>query len=178
MKVSRKLKDRLTAFLKTKKGQTAALVMAGAAAVLLVLGDALPHAAATPTVSTPSIEESEQDLERRLEDLLGRVDGVGKCRVMITLERSVETVYGTETKSSGETAQTGEKHETEETYILLENASGDRSALPRFHERPPVRGVLVVCAGGNTASVRAAVTQAVSAALGVGSDRVCVVRGD
>ena len=42
---------------------------------------------------------------------------------------------------------------------------------------PQFRGALVVCQGADDPAVRLAVIEAVSALTGLGSDRVCVIRG-
>lgn len=178
-------KERLGHFLKTKKGRRFALILLSLAAILLVVSSFLPgerrSAGATDT-DTFSAEAYGQELETRLEKILSSMEGVGSCRVMVTLENRGETYYVTGNKTQEEIEETGEgsyaeNHQKEETYIIIEDEEGGQSALSRKGDYPVVRGVLVVCAGGESASVRASVTQAVSTALGLGTDKVFVAGG-
>jgi len=85
-----------------------------------------------------------QMLEERLEELLGQTSGVGECRVLITFEQSFEKIY----------------------------ASG-KSNLQTVRQ-PEIRGVAVICRGGNDITVQERVRETVSVALGIGWDRVSV----
>ena len=60
--------------------------------------------------------------------------------------------------------------------LLVEDAEGHSQALPTTTVEPKVRGVAVVCQGADDPLVATRVTEAVTTALGISSNRVCVVR--
>ena len=60
-------------------------------------------------------------------------------------------------------------------YVLIDGTGGDAGMVLRT-QTPEVQGVIVVCDGANLPEVASAITQAVSTALGVGTDRVSVLK--
>ena len=170
---------RLKAFLKSPKGSKAAVALLIVAAALIALSEFFPRAKKTETVSSPSVEEEEHRLEKRLEEILERMAGVGECDVMVTFSQNAETAYATERKTSQQNEKKTDgslsgSSQTEETYILIEDDAGNQTALEKTTVAPPIRGVVVVCTGGASATVRARVSDAVKTALGIGADRIFV----
>lgn len=140
-----------------------AVVLGGAAMLLLLLSELLP---ATPT-ETPAASASQasayrEQLEAQLQDLIGQIDGAGATTVMVTLETGEETVYATDTQS-GQT-------QSQETHVLLD----DGTALAQTVYYPQVCGVAVVCDGGGDVRVAARITELVRALLDISSTRICV----
>lgn len=90
------------------------------------------------------IDEYEVKLEKKLTDIIEKIEGTSDIHVMITLEKTEESIYGGKTS--------------------------DISAIVT----PTVRGVTVVCKGGENAVIREKVLEAVCKALGVSAARVCV----
>ncbi len=85
-------------------------------------------------------------LEQRLTDILGEIEGVGELRVMVTLDTTEQTEYG-------------------------------RSADMRLSVTAPrVRGVIVVCDGGDSVTVKEKVIAAVTGVFGINTLRVSVMR--
>ena len=90
------------------------------------------------------IDEYEKRLEQRLAEIIGEIGGTGDISVMITLEKTEESIFS------------------------------QRETSGSARETPTVRGVLVVCGGSESAVVRQKVTDAVCKALGVSAAKVCV----
>ncbi|MCI8603245.1 MAG: hypothetical protein HFE79_03755 [Ruminiclostridium sp.] len=90
------------------------------------------------------IDEYERHLEARLSEIIGEIQGTRDISVMITLEKTEESIYS-----------------AKETSVSAKVT-------------PTVRGVLVVCGGSESAVVRQKVTDAVCKALGVSAAKVCV----
>lgn len=61
------------------------------------------------------IDISQSDIEKRLEELFGNIDGAGNVKVMITYKSGPEKVLATETKSSEESSQERDTDGTERT---------------------------------------------------------------
>lgn len=118
-------------------------------------------------VKTESITEYEQNLEKRLEELLISVDGAGKVKVMLTLDCGDESVYATENKSTD--------NSDEKTYVLIEN-DGENGGLLLKVSQPQVRGVAVVCEGADSAKVKQEITGTLTAVLGISTNRVNIAK--
>ena len=131
---------------------------------------------------TETTEEYVQRLEERLEALVESMEGAGEARVMVTLEQGSLQVYATERKEDFQveddydTGAAKRKDSTEDSYLLVEDGNGRKQALPTTTVEPTIRGVTVVCAGGEDPQVAARVTEGVTTALGISSNRVCVIR--
>ena len=112
--------------------------------------------------------EAEKALERRLENLLSEVGGVGRVKVMVTLDGTWESIYAKD-------SETKDGSEKEEYVTVKEN--GKNTGLKIRSVRPDIKGVGVSCEGADSASVRLAVTNAISVLTALPSDRISVVRG-
>ena len=125
------------------------------------------------TATVPLTEtQVEQALEKRIAALLREVEGVGSCRVMVTLESGTRTVYAADATSSvgadGATAYS-------ESYLTVDTDAGPVGLL-LTRIQPTVKGVAVVCDGGGDATVQQRVMQVVTTAFHISERRVCVVK--
>lgn len=133
---------------------------------------------------TYTAEEYETRLESQLEGLLMKIRGVGSATVMVTLEQTKQAVYAKEEKTSGQTTEDksegttrNETDSSNETgYILVRDADGSERALPVTEIQPVIKGVVVVCDGGDNPTVQQSVIDAVTTALNITSVRVCVIK--
>lgn len=120
------------------------LVVLGVAGILLIaLSEWLPGRsraqadAASPAAVPVEASAVEAALEKRITAMLDGVQGVGSCRVMVTLEQGVQQVYAAEqSHSSGTQADSSaEKTITVET-ASVRSACRSRSCSPRSGEWP------------------------------------------
>lgn len=121
---------------------------------------------------------SSQDYAKALEESVANtVKSVvgGKPQVMITLKSGVEYVYANEEKlnSDEDSADSRVKDSSEKKVVVLD-ADGKQVPLTVTEIMPNVRGVVIVCNGGNDQSVQSLIKKTVSVALGVETDCVCV----
>ena len=132
-----------------------------------------------------SSQQYTQHLEQKLGELIESIDGVGKAKVMITLENGTEYVYAQEEKKDinrtqdfGETSTSRiqERDNSEQTIVVVDNGGGARSALIETQIEPTVKGVVVVCEGGGDILVQTRVTEAITTVLNISSTRVCVTK--
>ena len=156
-----------------KSGKLAIAVMGIALGVILLIfgsrvgeGEEKPSPNMSPSGTvTRTTDEYRADLEARMEDICAQVAGVGAVEVLVTLEGGFEYVYAYDIKSTvgGEST----------SYITI--GSGDNESLVYITERAPaIMGIGVVCSGGMEAAVRREVTALLSAAFGVGSNKIYV----
>ena len=153
--------------------------------VLIGFSQVKPPGGEEPAPS-PSAQETTseytQRLEERLEELVESMEGAGEARVMVTLEQGSLQMYAVQRKEDTQleddydTGSAKRKDSVEESYLLVEDAAGRSQALPTTTVEPRIRGVTVVCEGAEDPQVAARVTQGVTTALGIGTNRVCVVR--
>ncbi len=133
--------------LKTDKAMKI-LLAAGAAIILLIaLSGLFGKSAQKPDGAgngVSDLAEYERGLEKRLTEILSRIGGVGEANVMVTLDTSEQTEYG------------------KNADMLLSVTA------------PKVRGVIVVCEGGDSVSVREKVIEAVTGVFGISSLRISV----
>lgn len=144
--------------------------------------------AETKTVSSQPAVTAEQyatELENSLTDIVTRIQGAGTAKVLVTLERGTQDVYATEEKKSnqttedksdGSTTKNEANDNTETTYILVKDADGAQKALKVTEVQPIIKGVVVVCDGGDDPAVQQNVVSAVTTALDITSVRVCVIK--
>ncbi len=172
---------RLRPFLASGKARAVLIVCGILGVALLVIPEFIPEKVDTTEVLTA--DDFIRRTEEQLTALIASIDGAGRCRVMVTLENGVEYVYATEQKtntdrqedvSDGDTRLT-QRDDNESTAVLIDTDNG-REGLLITEIQPTVRGVVVVCEGGDDEAVRARVSQAVTVALNVSSKRVCITK--
>lgn len=144
----------------------------------------------TPEVTQQSAVLSDSDeyakkVETQLSELLGAMQDVGRVRVMVTLENSVEQVYAENIQHKSANAGQGsvsgsagsESLDEKYEYLVVRDANGNETGLLVKLVQPKIRGVAVVCQGGGSASVQQAVLSAVIAVLNISPLRVSVSAG-
>lgn len=166
---------RLLAYLKEKKSLwlIAAALLLG---VLLIIygnsGSGLPSGAravsGTAAASALDQDDYEQKLEARVRTLCEQVGGVSDVSVMITLESMSEQLYAQNLESS----ESESVKELRQEYIEVGDSLVPTKAMP-----PSVRGVAIVCSGGDDANVQLKLTKLISALFGISSGAISVVGG-
>ena len=160
----------------------------GIAGILLVFFSSLfggkgNENAAQGTQSFDS-EQYVEKLEERIYTMVTGIQGVGKAKVMITLENTTEYIYESEKRettdatkdySDGQTEKEQERNDYERNVILVEGSNG-KEALLKTTVEPKVKGVVVVCQGGENIEVEKSIIDAVTTALDISSNKVCVAK--
>lgn len=129
-------------------------------------------------IGDKTIEEYKLEFESEITALLSSIEGVGKARVMVTFKNGVEYLYAKEEKkntdsTNGINEQSIQQRDTyEQTTIMVEDENGRKTALVRTKLEPVVKGVVIVCEGGDDIIVQQKVTEAVKVALAIGSNQI------
>lgn len=113
-----------------------------------------------------------EDLEKRLEAVLGQVSGVGAVRVLLTKSSSETTLYQTDEAEVQEEHGGNVRRET----VLVTDGSRQQTGLIQKTQAPSYRGALVVCQGGDVPAVRLAVVEAVAGVTGLSTNRITVLK--
>lgn len=142
------------------------VVLAGI--VLMVL----PAGTSAPDPQKDSAGFSLEDTERRMEELLGRMDGVGRVQVMLTLKNGSSLELAEDADSTERDGET----RTQREPVTLNRGSGYQDVVVTQETYPVYLGAVVVCQGAGSSGVRLAVTEAVAALTGLPADRITVVQ--
>lgn len=159
--------------LSSEKGRKI-LIAVGVAVMLLLLLSTLDFGrekAADPREETPV--QTEQRLEKRLEQLLSGISGVGEVHVMITLDTTAEQIYAEDTKTDSDRSDSAmSQSSSKETEVVL--AGSSKEPLCKSVIQPKVRGAAVVCSGAADPAVKERVANAVAGVLNISLARVYV----
>ncbi|MEE1144110.1 MAG: hypothetical protein UHT63_01980 [Acutalibacteraceae bacterium] len=119
-------------------------------------------------------DEYAQLLENNIADTVKSIVG-GKPTVMVTLKSGTEYVYANEEKSdSDEDESESRVKDSVEKKVVILDENGKEVPLTVTEIMPKVKGIVIVCNGGNDSSVQTLIRNTISVALGVESDCVCV----
>lgn len=130
-------------------------------------------------------EQRRKKLEENLENIISGIQGAGKSKVLVTLENGAETVYATEErknkeasedKSSGEITRKKESDDCEKKFITIKDSEGTEHAVAVTEIEPKVKGVVIICPGGDDIIVKKRIVDATTTALNINSKRVCVTK--
>lgn len=145
-------------------------VLLGMAGILLIgLSECAPSSPIedeTPAVALTAVQV-ERALEQRVGSLLTAVEGVGECRVLVTLESTARQVYASRLSGSGSG--------TADEEVLVVSTEAGPAGLLLTTLQPAVKGIAVACKGGSDPAVQQRVIQVVATAFHISERRVCVV---
>lgn len=150
----------------------ALIVLAGVVLMLLPTGK---KTVSGQRDSTPEVGDSFslEETERKMETILGQIDGVGKLRVMLTLSAGSQLQLASDTDLTRDGA--ADERRRQET-VTLNRGSGYQEVIVTRQYYPVYRGAVIVCQGADRSSVRLAVTEAVAALTGLSADRISIVK--
>ncbi len=119
-------------------------------------------------------EEWLRSVQEELADTLQRIDGAGRLTLMLSVESGVQRELARDGESQRQEDQSSSRRET----VILSSAGGGEDVVVIRSDYPVFRGAVVVCEGGDKASVRLAITEAVTALTGLSSDKISVIKGN
>jgi len=160
--------------------------------ILLLAGGVLDNLSTKPRAEVaPEVIKSvlpvnssyEEVLEAKLTNILAKVKGAGAVTVNITLENSItqehaknivkESKIIQEKDTSGGIRTTTETKESEQILMGKENGA-DRPVIAR-EIKPSIKGVLVTAEGAYDSTVKANLTKAIEAGLGIPPYKITVL---
>lgn len=175
---------------KLKRSDWLILVLAG----ILILIIALPtdtkekkqaeEAKENISKENNTMEASKDEIERKLEDILEKIDGAGDVKVMITYQDSgtqvVEKDKNTSENSLEESDRTGGVRNTKEQQLqestVYEEADAGNTPFVSKELLPKVEGILIVASGGDNQKVKQNISEAVLALFQVEAHRIKIVK--
>ena len=109
------------------------------------------------------------DEEKRLADMLSKIEGAGSVSVMITYNSGTEKNLAYETKTS-EREGSGERSEDKKAVT----SDGEPVVVKEVY--PSVKGIIIAADGADKPQVKTAIREAVVALTGVAAHRVCIFK--
>ncbi len=165
-----------------KKPKT--LIIIGIVGILLIFLSTISFEDKTIKAEQPSeisVEEYRKNLERDVTKIVKSITGDKKATVVITLESGICYQYADVTEGSTadktDNNTTTSSSEQKQGYITVKNKDGSEQALLVTAKMPEVRGVAIVCRGGDNQSLSEKIQNTVTAALNITSKRVYIAGG-
>ena len=158
---------------KLKKDKKAFLtVTIGIVGMLLVLLSELPLSSSDGGKKEETEKSSyyNRSIEEDTERLIAEIRGAGEVSVMLTYESSEETVWA---KDSDEKTQSGGDGSYNEKHIIVDGGDAETGLAVRV-VYPRVRGVAVVCSGGDDPTVKSEIKALISVLFDIGSNRISI----
>jgi len=124
-------------------------------------------------------ESYRKGLEESVLKIVKSISGDKKATVVVTLESGIRYSYAdsydeTSSNSSNDNSQ-NESSSSSKTYLTFKNDEGGEEPLVVTEIMPEIRGVAIVCAGGDNEVLAEKIKNAVTAALNITSKRVYIV---
>lgn len=121
------------------------------------------------TVKSENISNND-DICKKLENTLSKIQGVGEVDVLITYESEAEIVPAivkdTQKTSSNENESVSST-QSEQTEVVTVNSNGNENVVILTKKLPKVRGVIVVAQGAENVTTRINIQSAVKTILNI-----------
>ena len=163
------------------------LIILGISGILLIFisslfsGDKNDEKSNVKSDETYTTNEYCSMLEDDIKDIVTGITGDKNPTVVVTLESGIRYSYAsadeTDTSSSTGSANDQSSESKKQSYITVKTADGGEQALIVTEIMPEVRGVAIICAGGNSDITAEKIKNAVTAALNITSKRVYISGG-
>lgn len=127
---------------------------------LIICGSIFTPKSAEATPSYADVGFYTEYLEGRIRELCLSVEGITEANVFLTIDCSSEYIY----EGSGS------------DYLILSGDDGEEAVL-LCEIYPKVRGIAVVCTGGDSPRVQQIVTELLSAALDLPTNKIRIAGG-
>ena len=126
--------------------------------------------------------QTTDDLEEKLESILGNIQGVGAVKVCINYSESSEVIamYNENSKISNteETDTSGGTRKIQETDsqkdIIYQEENGEKTPITQKVVQPKIEGAIITAKGANNADTKANIIQAVEAVTGLATHKIQV----
>lgn len=134
------------------------------------------------SIDSNNSQLNEYNLEENLEDILSKIAGVGKVKVLVTYSETSEVVAMYNEKNTlnntEETDTNGGVRKIEQTdtdkEIIYEEKNGQKTPITQKVIMPKIEGAIVTAEGASNPAIKTNIIQAVSVATGISTYRIQV----
>lgn len=142
------------------------LIVALIAAIVLAAAFSFGKSSSKNTATVSETDRYVSSLENKLQSVISGIKGAGKSSVVITVNGAISSVVAVDEKTVEEN---GRKTTTVSTVM-----SGGKPVI-LGEKNPEIAGVLVVAKGADDITVKMAILNAVTVALGVNCNKVQIL---
>jgi stage III sporulation protein AG len=173
--VDSKIKEKINDFFKCDKKIKIFVVIGIVSIFVILLSEFIPSETKDNTLNDDSesysYSEYIESLEKETTDIVGSIDGVGECKVMLTLKNTNESVYAKNSDESSDDGSYSKKYE----YVLYDGQDGETPVLVKQYF-PQIQGAVVVCEGGDNTVVKERVISAISSLFNISTSKISVTK--
>ena len=128
------------------------------------------------------INDNNENIEERLENILSNIKGVGKTQVLLSYSQTSQIIpiydedsssSTTEEKDSGGGTRTVNENSTKKEVKYEEN-NGVKTPITQSIVNPKIEGAIITAQGANDATVKTNIIQAVEAVTGLATYKIQV----
>ena len=149
---------RIKKYFEANKSRITMILLAVGGVILIVVSAFFGHEEKDEPAEYTEVGFYTEYLEERITELCNSIYGVSDAKVFLTLDCSSEQIY----QNDGAT-----------DFLILSGDGGER-AVKLCEIYPKVRGIAVVCGGGDLPRIKATVTDLLAAALGLPKNQIQV----
>lgn len=163
------IKEKLAEFIKSNSKIRILIIIAFVGILLIMLSEFIPTNTKVTQVNDNLKESYVDSLEKETERLISSIYGAGKCKVMITIKSTNETVYAQNSEISSNSGNYSRKYE----YVFYDGNNGDEPVLIKEY-MPQIQGVAIVCEGANNPDVAESIISAISSLFNLSSSKISI----
>ena len=146
------------------------------AVLVMLIGVMLMNLPHTHSGKSPPVQSEKKiesiSLEEKIGSILSDMQGAGQVKVMLTVSESPVVSYQENTDRIEEQDRISIKTDT----VTVSDESRKQAGLVKETKAETYRGAVILCQGADNASVKLAVTEAVSKITGLSTDRISVLK--
>lgn len=116
-----------------------------------------------------------EEREERLEEILQKVNGAGKVSVLLSVDGSTERLIASDSSCNEEIGGNGSSFSEDTSAVVIDHGSSE-SVVELKYIFPKFTGAVIVAEGAGNSAVKLAISQAVSAVTGLGTDKISVIK--
>lgn len=166
----------------TKLRSPKILLIVGIAGIILIALSSFSGGSSEEKIPSSKTEITSQEyrisLQNEINSMVSSITGSKNVTTVITLESGIRYSYADtrEEISSDKTEKEAKVSDSElkEGYITVKTADGGEQALLVTTQMPEIRGVAIVCEGGDNEIINQKILNTVTAALNITSKRVYI----
>lgn len=157
------------------------LILIGVSGIALILlsfptGSKKKESDNSAIVSTETgAEDYYTETEKRLENIIEKIDGVDSAEVMITLKGTGEKVVLKDNPYEKEKSKDEERYVYSDSSVIVENSQGDSAPYVIKEIEPEIEGIAVVYTGKESGDVAYKITNVIKALFDIESHKISVV---
>lgn len=148
------------------------VIVLGLGIIFMMLPTGAEKSEDTPIVEPEQKNTQLEITEEQLEDVLSKIEGAGRVNVLLTYASGERTVFHADERSSSNENSQSREHET----VVITGSNRTEEPLVAQIMAPQYLGAVIVCQGAENPTVRLAVSDAVSKATGLRTDRIAVLK--